>query len=263
MDSPGAPLTPGTPRGSGGLLLPLNLGVPVVPILQVFPSFLADLSLQGVPFSHVDRCVLFSHETRGFPGIPGGPCNMNCWVPGLSLWKPREHEGTERKTEGVGCDYVIVTKVIFSFRKSVFRDVRMWIRKANFNDNGGFVVGMPKHFRGDTRGLCFSWYTRDLCSQVTQRTNKSYFVVVYVTIQSWLWLAVCKWCKIQEIHIFKLNKIYLHSRHYFTSSNCIVMQLQGIVFIQLQENDILVNWQGNIDSFKAHIFIHKKHNHSR
>ena len=78
-----------------------------------------------------------------------------------------------------------------------------------------------------------------------------------MTIQSWLWLAVCKWCKIQEIHIFKLNKIYLQSRRYFTSSNCIVMQLQGIVFIQLQENDILVNWQGNIDSFKAHIFIQK------
>ena len=82
-------------------------------------------------------------------------------------------------------------------------------------------------------------------------------------IQSWLWLAVCKWCKIQEIHIFKLNKIYLHSRHYFTSSNCIFMQLQGIVFIQLQGNDTLVNRQGNIDSFKEHIFIHKKYNHSR
>ena len=84
-----------------------------------------------------------------------------------------------------------------------------------------------------------------------------------MTIQSWLWLAVCKWCKIQEIHIFKLNKIYLHSRHYFTSSNCIFMQLQGIIFIQLQGNDILVNCQGNTDSFKEHIFIHKKYNHSR
>ena len=41
------------------------------------------------------------------------------------------------------------------------------------------------------------------------------------------------------------------------------MQLQGIVFIQLQGNDILVNCQGNIDSFKEHIFIHKKYNHSR
>ena len=38
------------------------------------------------------------------------------------------------------------------------------------------------------------------------------------------------------------------------------MQLQGIVFIQLQGNDTLVNCQGNIDSFKAHIFIHKKYN---
>ena len=41
------------------------------------------------------------------------------------------------------------------------------------------------------------------------------------------------------------------------------MQLQGIVFIQLQGNDILVNCEGNIDAFKEHIFIHKKYNHSR
>ena len=64
---------------------------------------------------------------------------------------------------------------------------------------------------------------------------------VCVITQSWLRLAVCKWCKIHEIHIFTFNKIYLHSRHYFTSSNCIFIQLQGIVFIQLQGNDILVN----------------------
>ena len=36
------------------------------------------------------------------------------------------------------------------------------------------------------------------------------------------------------------------------------MQLQGI-----EGNDILVNCQVNIDSFKEHIFIHKKYNHSR
>ena len=41
------------------------------------------------------------------------------------------------------------------------------------------------------------------------------------------------------------------------------MQLQGIVFIQLQRNYILVNCQGNTDSFKEHIFIHKKYNHWR
>ena len=58
-------------------------------------------------------------------------------------------------------------------------------------------------------------------------------------------------------------KINVHSRHYFTSSNCIFMQLQGIVFIQLQGNDILVNCQGNTDLLKEHIFIHKKYNHSR
>ena len=41
------------------------------------------------------------------------------------------------------------------------------------------------------------------------------------------------------------------------------MQLQGIVFIQLQGNDILVNCQENTDLFKQHIFIHKKDNHLR
>ena len=41
------------------------------------------------------------------------------------------------------------------------------------------------------------------------------------------------------------------------------MQLQGIVFIQIKENDILVARQGNTDLFKEHIFIHKKYNHAR
>ena len=41
------------------------------------------------------------------------------------------------------------------------------------------------------------------------------------------------------------------------------MQLQGIVFIQLQGNDILINFQGNTNSFTKHIFIHKKYNLSR
>ena len=56
--------------------------------------------------------------------------------------------------------------------------------------------------------------------------------------------------------------MYLHSRHYFTSSNYIFMQLQGLVFIQLQGNDIFVNCK-EINSFKGHLFIHKKYNHSR
>ena len=41
------------------------------------------------------------------------------------------------------------------------------------------------------------------------------------------------------------------------------MQLQGIVFIRLQGSDILVTCEGNTDSFKERIFIHKKYNHSR
>ena len=40
------------------------------------------------------------------------------------------------------------------------------------------------------------------------------------------------------------------------------MQVQGIVFIQLQGSDILVNCK-EINSFKEHVFIHKKYNHSR
>ena len=40
------------------------------------------------------------------------------------------------------------------------------------------------------------------------------------------------------------------------------MQLQGIVLIQLQGNDILVNCK-EINSFKGHIFIHKKYYRSR
>ena len=69
-------------------------------------------------------------------------------------------------------------------------------------------------------------------------------------------------------YIFTFNKIYLHSWHCFTSSNCIFMQLRVIVFIQLQGNDILVNYRGNkfiqrmyiysqkVQSIEAIIFFH-------
>ena len=40
------------------------------------------------------------------------------------------------------------------------------------------------------------------------------------------------------------------------------MQFQRIVFIQRQGNNILVNYR-EMNSFKGHIFIHKKYNHSR
>ena len=64
--------------------------------------------------------------------------------------------------------YVIVTKVIFSFRKSVLRDVRTDYNLdlrflVNFNDNGGFVVGTHKHFSwGYKRSLFFAVYKRSL-----------------------------------------------------------------------------------------------------
>ena len=53
------------------------------------------------------------------------------------------------------------------------------------------------------------------------------------------------------------TKIYLHSRHYFTSSNCIFMQLLGIVSIQLQGNYILVNCQENKFIQRTHIYSQK------
>ena len=78
--------------------------------------------------------------------------------------KPREHEGTERDTEGVGCD--MSYKVIFSFRKSVSRDVRTEYNLdlrflVKFNDNGGFVVGTHKHFSWEyKKSLFFMVYKR-------------------------------------------------------------------------------------------------------
>ena len=49
-------------------------------------------------------------------------------------------------------------------------------------------------------------------------------------------------------NIFALNAL-------FTSGNCIFMQLQGIEFIQLQGNDILVNCQGNLKFIqRTHLF---------
>ena len=58
-------------------------------------------------------------------------------------------------------------------------------------------------------------------------------------------------------NIFTLKALFYIQQLYM------FMQLQGIVFIQLKGNDILVNCQENTDLFKEHIFIHKKHNHSR
>ena len=56
--------------------------------------------------------------------------------------------------------------------------------------------------------------------------------------------------------MFTFNKIYLHSKHYFTSSNCISMQLQGIVCHNFKEMIYLLTIR-EINSFKEHIFIHK------
>ena len=71
----------------------------------------------------------------------------------------------------------IDTKVIFSFRKSVFRDIRtdynldlrFLVKRKNFNDNGGFVVGTHKHFSwGYKRSLICVVYKRSLLTRYTK-----------------------------------------------------------------------------------------------
>ena len=72
---------------------------------------------------------------------------------------------------------LIFTKVIFSFRKSVSRDVRTEYNLdlrflVKFNVNSGFVVGTQTFFVGiQELSLCFSWYTRGLCSQAMHAKN--------------------------------------------------------------------------------------------
>ena len=76
----------------------------------------------------------------------------------------REQRGTLRVL-AVICHSHKLFLVFGSLFSDVRTDYNLDLRiLVNFNDNGGFVVGTHKHF---------SWYTRGLCSQVTQRTNKS------------------------------------------------------------------------------------------
>ena len=103
----------------------------------------------------------------------------------------REHEETERDTGGVGQDMsmplklFLVSKFCLPRRRHKLQPrSEVFSEKANFNDNGGFVVETHKHFSWDTRGLCFSWYTRGICFQGTQRINKSQFVFICVITQS-------------------------------------------------------------------------------
>ena len=143
-----------------------------------------------------------------------------------------DREGHRERWPG----YADATKGIFSFRKYVFLNVR-----TDYNLNLRFLVkkqisiaDLPwghKHFSwGHKRSLFFVGIQEVSARRVRKEL-----------INHNLYLFAGKWCKIQEIYIFTFSKIYLHSSYYFTSSNCIFMQLQGIVFIQLQGNYILVN----------------------
>ena len=95
----------------------------------------------------------------------------------------------------------MVTKVIFSFRKSFSRDVR-----TEYNLDLRFLVKFKKQismimadlswghiniFRVYTRGLCFLWYTRGLGSQVTQRTNIKIIICICLRDHSKLTM-VCR-----------------------------------------------------------------------
>ena len=142
-----------------------------------------------------------------------------------------ENGGTERDILGVGQD--------ISIRLKLFWVLEIYfLRRPHRVYNLDLRVSVKKQISMITADNNWSWGT--------QRTNnKSWFVFICVTTQSWLRLAVC--CKIQEMYIFTFNKIYLYSRKHFSSSNYIFMELQGIVIIQLHGNEIVaVNFQGNI-----------------
>ena len=70
--------------------------------------------------------------------------------------------------------YVIVTKVSFSFPRRPHRlqPPRFLVKKQISMIMADLSWGHINIFRGDTRGLCFSWHTRGLYSQGMQRTNK-------------------------------------------------------------------------------------------
>ena len=135
------------------------------------------------------------------------------------------------------------------FRASRFKN---FLREMG---GGGGHVPRPPFDKGPSA-------LKTVSQKILSRFKALLFIFFCVTTESWLCFAVCKECRNQEIRIFTFKKIYLHSRHYFTSGNCIFMQLQGIVFIRFQGNDILVNCK-EINSFKGHIFIHTKYNLSR
>ena len=81
----------------------------------------------------------------------------------------------KRDTEGVDQD-IDPTQVISSFRKSLFRDVcidynldlRLLVKKQiSIIIIVDLSLGHIKFFRGDTRGLCFSWgYKRSSARRV-------------------------------------------------------------------------------------------------
>ena len=67
----------------------------------------------------------------------------------------REHEGTERGTEGVGQDMLmalklfLVSEVCFPRRPHRLQPrSEVFSEKANFNNNGGFIVGTQTFFVG-------------------------------------------------------------------------------------------------------------------
>ena len=136
-----------------------NIAFSVVHVQVCFKSFL--FIITGTAEQHSD-CVC-----GGEGGGKGGTRHLYVLTHYKRTWGDRE--GHWRRWLW----FVIVTKVLFSFRKSVFRDVStnynldlrflVKIKKANFNDNGGFVVGTHKHFSwGYKRPLLIVLYKRFL-----------------------------------------------------------------------------------------------------
>ena len=104
-------------------------------------------------------------------------------------------------------------------------------------------------FRGDTRSLC---------SQSTQRTNLvitlNLFAQPLRVEYGWPFVNVTKFKK--DICSHSTEHICIQGIS-FRFSNCIFMQLQGKLFIQLQGNDMLVNFQGKIFFQRTYIYSQK------
>ena len=111
-------------------------------------------------------------------------------------------------------------------------------------------------FRGDTRGLCFSWYTRGPCSQGKELINHN------LNLFAWPLKFDYGWPFVNNAKIKKY--IYSHSTKYICTQD-IILHPATVYLCSFKELH-LFNFKEmiyllivkEINSFKEHIFIHQK-----